>query len=366
VAGTTPWTVVADHLDNPHGIGFISDGRMIISESGHSGHLCTHHDADLALRGSCFGLSSKVTAIDPDTGERTKLAKGLVSTLNPFESFGLGGVSVLQDQIFVAVGLNPQGLGASADECAGQGANCREAFRTIKHQVGRLIEVDPDGGWTTVAQVGEYDYDWIVQENPSPGNPDFQPGDANPYGLLATPAGTYIADGGSNTIGIVDPEGTVSVFAYLPDPPNHEPLYDAVATCVAKVGTAVYVGTLAGSLFKWQNDQLTQVLTGDPLTAVVGCTSDAAGNLYVVNLAEQFLDFDPTPGDGSIIKLAPDLTTSYVVAPDQGLNYPNGIAFGPDGALYVTINSICPANPVDELVPESQCPEAGQVVRLEA
>ena len=185
----------------------------------------------------------------------------MVSAFFPFEAFGLGGVSVLNDRILVAIGLNPRAFGSVADACRGQGSVCRDKIKAIKHQAGRLIEVDPEGGWTLVASVGAYNYDWIVEENPSPGNPDFQPGDADPYGLLAAPEGTYIADGGSNTIGIVDNAGAVSVLAYLPDPPNHEPLYDAVATCVAKVGGAVYVGTLTGSLFKWQNDVLTQVLS---------------------------------------------------------------------------------------------------------
>ncbi|MGA9160039.1 MAG: ScyD/ScyE family protein [Actinomycetota bacterium] len=361
-AETLPWTVVAKHLDNPHGVGFISDGRMIVSESGHSGNVCVYDGA------VCFGLNSKVSATDLSTGERTRLAGGLVSAFFPFEAFGLGGVSVINDRILVAIGLNPQAFGSVADACRGQGSVCRDKIKAIKHQAGRLIEIDPGGGWTPVASVGAYDYDWIVEENPSPGNPDFQPGDADPFGLLAAPEGTYIADGGSNTIGIVDNAGAVSVFAYLPDPPNHEPLYDAVATCVAKAGGAVYVGTLTGSLFKWQSNVLTQVLTGDPFRAIVGCTSDAAGNLYVVNLSQQFRDFNPKPATGSIVKVAPDLTTSYVIDPEQGLNYPNGITFGPDGALYVTINSICPANPKLAYavgISKEYCPTGGQVIRLE-
>lgn len=361
-AGTPPWTVVAEDLDNPHGVAFISDGRMIVSQSGHSGNVCVYDGA------ACFGLNSRVSAIDLSTGERTKLAGGLVSAFFPFEAFGLGGVSVLNDRILVAVGLNPQAFGSVSDACRGERPSCRETIRTVKHQAGRLIEVNPEGGWTPVASVGAFNYDWIVGENPSPRNPDFQPGDADPYGLLAAPEGTYIADGGANTIGMVDNEGAASVFAYLPDPPNHEPLYDAVATCVAKVGGAVYVGTLTGSLFKWQSNALTQVLTGDPFRSIVGCTSDAAGNLYVVNLSQRFRDFNPKPATGSIVKVAPDLTTSYVIGPDQGLNYPNGITFGPDGALYVTINSICPANPKLAYavgIPKEYCPKGGQVIRLE-
>jgi hypothetical protein len=228
--------------------------------------------------------------------------------------------------------------------------------------------VDPQGGsYSTVARVGAYDYKWVVQHDVSPGNPDFNPGDADPYGVLALPEGTYVADAASNTLSFVDSAGVVSVLAYIPDPPNNKPLFDAVPDCLAKVGDAIYVGTLTGSLYKWQNDQLTRVLSHDKLHAIVGCTSDAAGNLYLVNLTEKFSHFNPEPDSGSIVKVAPDMTTSYVVSPDQGLNFPNGITFGPDGALYLTINSICPANPEPVTAagfPKATCPTGGQVVKL--
>jgi hypothetical protein len=362
-AGGLPWTVVAKHLDNPHGVAFTADGRMIITEAGHSGKTCVFNGA------ACFGFNGKVSSIDPATGEHTTLAGGLLSAVYPFETFGLGGVSTGNGSIQAIMGLNPRFLGKPSDACGpGGGEECRDAVREAKRQSGRLLEIDPaTGDLTTVASVGAYNYDWVVDQNPSPGNPDFSPGDADPYGLLATPDGTYIADGGSNTIGMVDPNAGVSVLAYIPDPPNHEPLYDAVGTCVAKVGGTVYVGTLIGSLYKWENGALSEVPLDGKLRHIVGCTSDAAGNLYIVNLTQKFNDFNPKPGSGSIVRVAPDLTTSYVVAPKDHFNYPNGITFGPDGDLYVTINSICPANPERAYavgIPESYCPHGGQVVRI--
>jgi hypothetical protein len=363
-APATPWTVVAEDLDNPHGIGFAADGRLIVTESGHPGRVCLFHGQ------LCVGLNSKISAIGLSTGERTTLVSGLVSLAfaGPIETFGLGGVSVQGGHILAVIGLNPRALGQVSRACKPTHAACARTLKTAQQQAGRIIEVDPQGaGYSTVARVGAYNYKWVVQNDPSPGNPDFAPGDADPYGVLALPEGTYVADGGSNTLSFVDPAGATSVLAYVPDPPNHKPLFDAVATCVAQVGDAIYVGTLTGSLYKWENGALTRVLRRDKLRAIVGCTSDAAGNLYLVNLTERFSHFSPQPDSGSIVKVTPDLTTTYVVAPDQGLNFPNGITFGPDGMLYLTINSICPADPApvyEAGLPKAYCPSGGQVVRL--
>jgi hypothetical protein len=356
------WSVVAKGLDNPHGVAFTSDGTMIVTESGHVGSTCVFDGT------ACFGLNAKVTSIDLATGDETTLVNKLPSfSFAPIETFGVGGVSIQGGTIQTVTQLNPRFVRQAAKTCPS--ATCTDTMGTVGKHVGLLIDVDPAGGYEAVASVGATDYKWIVSNDPSPGNPDFHPGDADPFGLLSLPEGTYVADGGSNTLSFVDPSGVASVLAYIPDPANHKPLYDAVGTCVAKAGDAIYVGTLIGSLYKWENGQLTRVFKrGDVFRHIVGCTSDAAGNLYVVNMTQNFNHFNPDPNSGSIVKIAPDGTTSYVVAPDAGLNYPNGITFGPDGNLYVTINSICPADTSGVSAPgwppTSYCPTGGQVVKL--
>jgi len=361
------WTVVAKDLDSPHGVAFTSDGTMIVTESGHAGKTCVPF-----FGGLCNGQNAKISSIDVATGARTTLVKGLPTMsfgTSGFETFGIGGVSVQGNRILAVTQNNPRFTRQAAHTC---GSNkCEETMKEIAPKTGLLIDVDPQGGgYSNVAGIGAFNYKWVVANDPSPGNPDFLPGDGDPYGVLALPEGTYVADGGANTLSFVDPNGESSVLAYIPDPPNHKPLYDAVGTCVAKAGDAIYVGTLIGSLYKWENDELTLVLKrGDVLRHVVGCTSDAAGNLYLVNMTEKFSHFNPTPNSGSVVKVAPDGTTSYVVAPDEGLNYPNGITFGSDGKLYLTINSICPADVSGVAAPgwppKGYCPTGGQVVRLD-
>ena len=86
---------------------------------------------------------------------------------------------------------------------------------------------------------------------------------------------------------------------------------------------------------------LTQVLSGGKVGQVVGCTADDEGNIYLANLAStiggSFPNFNEKPFDGSIVKVSPNLRTSYLA---QGLNYPTGITLGPDDHLYVTVNGL--------------------------
>ena len=360
------WTIVARHLDNPRGVGFTPTGWLVVTESGHAGNRCL---SSPQLGQYCAGLTSKISAINLKTNARRVLASGLPSAFFPFEPFGLGGVSVSGQRIFAVTALPPQEIGPPAAACAGMPPSCQAFARVLRARVGLLIRVGHGGGWSTVAKVGAFNYAWVVRHNPDPGNPDFNPGDADPYGVLAADGGFYVADGGSNTLSFARNAGKMKVLAYVPDPPGHQPVYDAVPTCLAKAGGSIFIGTLSGSLWRWHDGRLTEALSGGRLTAVVGCTSDRWGNLYLVNLTQQFNAFNPTPAAGSIVKVRPDMSASYVVAPGQGLNYPNGIAFGPDRALYVSINSLCPADLslLDGLgLPPNYCPHSGQVIRLRA
>jgi hypothetical protein len=371
-AGAMPhrdrFRTVARGLDNPRGLAFLPDGNLAVAQAGHAGALCL-------APGFCVGLSGRVSAIDPSHHQRQVLATGLPSLGGPFAPFGLGGLTVQRGKLYSIVGENPQVFGNPATDCQGQPdvSSCVTTVTAVQNGAGflnRVRSTHANRGYQGLAGVGRFDFDYTVA-HPDPGNLDYMPGDGNPFGLTAGPhGGFYVVDGGSNTLDFVTKRGHVSVLAFVPDPPSHQPIYDAAPTCAARAPNGdVYVGTESNSLYRWDGKTLTEILRGGKLGQVVGCTADSRGNIYLANLTsmigESSTGFIEKPFDGSIVKVTPDRKTSYVA---KGLNYPTGLTLGPDDHLYVGVNGLCPRD-LSPLTPQNSppggCPASGRVVRLD-
>jgi hypothetical protein len=368
---------VATGLDNPRGLVLLGDHRLAVAEAGHAGSVCIGP-------GLCMGLNGQVTALrlderDRNLGlherDRTVLASGLPSISGPFGAFGLGGLALQDGKLYFVVGFNPQSFGSPAEDCKGQPNYnaCVATVTTVQGQSGYLSRVESlrsNHGWHNVAGVGRFDFDYAAA-HPDPGNPEYAPGDANPFGLAAGPrGGLYVIDAASNTLDFVSRGGGIDVLAFIPDPPNHQPIYDAAPTCAARAPNGdVYIGTESNSLWRWDGHALTNVLPGDAkIGQVIGCVADRHGNIYLANLSSKirgtFPNFDEKPFDGSIVKVTPRLTTSYVAT---GLNYPTGLTQGEDGDLYVALNGLCPKDLSllnSDNSPPGACPEPGKVVRF--
>jgi len=129
----------------------------------------------------------------------------------------------------------------------------------------------------------------------------------------------------------VSKRGDINVLAFIPDPPNHQPIFDAAPTCAARTPNGdVFIGTEANSLWRWDGHALTNVLSGDnKIGQVIGCVADRHGNIFLANLSSKirrtFPNFNEKPFDGSIVKVTPRLTSSFVAT---GLNYPTGLTLG--------------------------------------
>jgi DNA-binding beta-propeller fold protein YncE len=295
------------------------------------------------------------------------LASGFPSIGGPFAPFGLGGLAVQGGKLYAIVGENPQEFGSPSKDCKRHrrpGA-CLATLRKIISEAGNFVAVRSlraNHGWRSLARVGRFDFNYArTHRQPS------SPPDGDPFGLITRPSGGfYVVDAASNTLGSVNAGGSVSVIQFVPDPPNHKPIPDAAPTCAAPTPDgALVIGTESGMLVRWASGQMTPLLVGGKVQQVVGCVADAQGNIYLANLDPSVKNFIGKPFTGSVVKVTPTLTTSFIA---RGLNYPTGITLGPDGKLYVTVNGLCPADL--SLVnghnsPPHACPGSGKVLRID-
>jgi hypothetical protein len=357
-------TTVASGLDSPRGIAFYN-GRMVVAEAGHGGGACfTPKGSPFPI---CIGDTSQLSWVNTTAKTHTPLVTGLLSvSLGPEGVLGASGVTTRDGKILTVIGSTPQE--APLDSTIAQA------------QAGRLLSVNPKNGtWKSVASVGAKDFEFTTQfklPTPHKYSPNTQEHDANPYGVLATDNGTYVADAASNTLDLVSRSGKISILHYFEwrdrNPDNFPS--DAVPTCVAQTEDVLWVGDLSGKLWRVEGKSVTQVVpkdgAGNPvLSHVTGCTTDDNGNLYLVNM------FGPGPAfasqsffQGSVVKYPTDEDDGPASVLAGNLVFPNMPAIGPDGNLYVTARSICPA---DGSRPASVPPQApnpcvggGMVLRI--
>ena len=329
-------TTFATGLDSPRGVAFFH-GKLLVGEAGHGGPTCFQIPG-LPFEG-CAGDSSRISWVNTTTGAHTALVTGLFSvSLGPEGVLGVSGLSVSADRILAQIGSTPS---ENPGVAIGQ------------QQAGRLISVRANGTWTSFAPIGATDFTYTTQfAEPTPGvySPNTQEHDSNPYGVLATGEGAYVADAGSNTLDRVNADGQINILIHDlwrdPDPNNFPS--DAVPTCVVRGEGGLLVGELSGRLIRVKGTSFSPVVVKDAagnslLTHVTGCTSDGRGNVYFVNMFGSGAPFTPPPTSnfffGNVVQYNTETGKASVLA--DHLNFPNMAAVGPDGNLYVSTGAIC-------------------------
>jgi hypothetical protein len=357
-------TTVISGLNAPRGVTFDGRGAMYVAESG------------LAGTGAA-GLTH--------TGKVSKYRWG---STKPSWTTGFDSVFTHENPAQPPDVLGPEGLSQLGRSCIDNGARggCPVSLITSEShdgiaaatkgavqttQAGHLFTLDRANGKAhDRANVGDQMYKWTGDRKslfPS----DFP--DSNPYAVLVTRTlghhhgrhgnrvRTFVADAGANTISEVMRNGKLRVVAYIPNE-TAPPLRDATPTCMAQGSDGMlYVGTLhlvanfakPGQSDVWRvnpnaNYPSKPRLWATGLTTVTACTFDRRGNFWATEM------FAPNPAGppGDVVRIRrndPDSQTHYGLGT---LPLPGGIVQGPDGAMYVTVNS---ANPM---------PGSGAVMRL--
>ena len=344
--------LVAAGFDSPRGVAFFKD-KLVVGEAGHGGKNCIPASAENPL--TCFGRTSKISWVNTTTKAHTPLVDHLFSVAEfrgpgPGEALGVDGISARDGRLMAIEGAFPQAFAGYT--CRPGDAECAADLAAAKNEAGALLSVKADGSWRKVAGVGAFDFDWTADKAP-------QEHDANPYGVLAANGGSYVVDSGSNTLNFVSNRGEITILHHFPWK-NPVPFFaggfpsDEVPTCVVRADDGLWVATLSGHLF-WVDGTSATLVPNALLKHVTGCTADRDGNVYFVNMWTT-LGF-PTPFTGNIVKLSSDEGKSSVIA--NHLNFPNMDVVGPDGNLYFSADSVCPAAGIPHF-----CPQGGTVWKL--
>lgn len=322
--------VVAQGLENPRGLAIGADRTLYVAEAGRGGTWPCLTNSEPAF--VCFGGTGAITQVRK--GVQSRIVTGLPSLGAP----GGNGATGPHDVALAGTGrlLVSIGLGAPPST-VGRGGLIRNSA------LGEVVRITRNGHWKLVANLAAYE---------AAANPDGTDLDTNPYGLLALPGRTIVADAGANSLVAVSAAGKVSTVAVLPPaivklpfPPFADVPMDAVPTAVAKgPDGALYVAQLTGFPFPAGGSTVWRIGPSGPevfrtgFTNVVDLAFAPDGSLYVVELDSSGI-LAPPEMIGSLIRVTPDGTKTTVA---DNLFAPGGVALDPDGTPYVTVCSVCP------------------------
>jgi sugar lactone lactonase YvrE len=303
-------TVIATGLTNPRGFEWDTDGTLYLALAGHGG------DTHLPVAPGYTidnGLSSSVVTVAD--GCTTPVVQGLVSTLweEPGWIWGAMDVAFLDDDLYVLV----SGAGPS--------------WASPSSRSG-VFKVNDDGTMTLVADIST----WLPEHPPKVAPPEGPSPDGSLFDLAATSDALLLSDAVNGLIIKVTPAGEISTFADLSDkhPVPTGIAVDADGNAYVGFESAIPYTDGGVTLVKIAPDgTVSDAWTG--LTRVADVELGPDGTLYAAELSTgNTLDAPYTyPNTGRIVhQTGPD--TSEVIA--DGLDYPVGLGFGSDGALYVS------------------------------
>jgi hypothetical protein len=307
---STGLTVIANGLDSPRGFTWGSDGTLYLALAGRGGDahfpVVPGYTIDNGL------TSSVVTVAD---GCTTPVVQGLVSTLweEPGWVWGAMDVAILGDDLYVLV----------------SGAGPSWASPSSRSGVFSILA---DGTMTLVADISS----WLPEHPPQVAPPEGVHPDGSLFDLEATSDALVLSEAISGLIIKVTPEGEISLLADLSA--NHPVptgiAVDAEDNAYVTFETVPPYADGSTKVVKITPDgTVSDAWTG--LTRVADLELGPDGMLYAAELSTNNTDEAPFvhPNTGRIVRQSGPDSLEVVAA---GLDFPVGLGFGPDGALYVS------------------------------
>jgi len=309
-----PFTVVANGLQDPRGLTFGPGGRLYVAQAGAGGATATGKISEIR-----YPWLANPAIHDVVTG--------LISITVNGQAVSVAGLSAIGNGTIYA---------------AMEASNSATGFPSL---LGHLLKVSQGGQIRDVSDVGDFDFAW-TNTNFDLAPHDFP--DSNPYGVLALSNQLYVANAASNTLDIVNPDGTEAILAFFPN----NVIADATPTCIAQgPDGALYIGTLAlvdslvfgpsAKVYRVDPSQadpsnMSTVLSLATLWAsglwpINGCAFGPDGSFY----ASELITSQKFSG-GDVVKIPFDTPTVHTSLTGNTLTFPAGVAVGPDGNVYVS------------------------------
>jgi hypothetical protein len=207
----------------------------------------------------------------------------------------------------------------------------------VAAQAGHVLRVDRGAKTPVGDSVGAYEF----KNNPAHDNVD-----SNPYGIAWSPIGFAVTDAAGNALLLVNPSGRVTTLATFAAQKFGPYAAQSVPTCVVWHNGAFYVGELGGGGIPNGKSRIWKVIPGQAatvfatgFTTISGIAFGPDGSLYVDELGKAGLaGFEQGKFTGALIRVMPNGTRTEIAT--GKLNAPAGVAVGSDGTVYVATFSV--------------------------
>ena len=329
-------TVVASGLNNPRGLAFGPDGGLYVAEGGTGGTAST--------AGQCAQVPKP---IGPYTGGFTaSISRISGQGTRTVVASGLPSSQTAPPMSFVS-GVADVAFGPGGKLFALiAGAGCSHGLNGTSNQI---VRVRRDGSISTVADLSAF---LAAHPVANPDAADFEP-DGTWYSFVTAGRGFYAVEPNHQELDKITASGHVRrVIDFSKTFPGNTDWRGP--TAMTSRGGSLYIGTLtpfpvkagAAEVFKVNPRTGRFSVFAAHLTTVLGLAFGPDGALYVLEMSVR--NNGPAPATGQVVKISGGHRTTIA----HGLNFPTAMAFGPDGNLYVSVNGL------------GGLPGAGQILKI--